>query len=240
MSLPRKTVAPIVAPRAKPGRVQADRSELLAEPGVEGRGGDRVGVLPERVHVLARRGKEERPGPQPEEASPRGKVGLDVGLRGPRMAVLRRAVVGSREQVDVGQEIGRGRPVDAGLDLRRGGVGFERVVGLRGAPNVGKAADLQGVAGVDTGGEGEAGEGEGDRGPSRGRHRGSVLGRTIMAPRDRPFNSTSGGALGTRGRGLRPDDEREGPVPRGVGEWPLGPGAARSGGGGRVRAGEWR
>ena len=144
---------PTVAPQRDPGDVQADRAELLAEPGVERRGGDRVRVLPERVHVLARGGKEERSGPHLDAALSDGEMSLDVGLRRSRVAALRVAVVGPREEMEMGEEDRRGGPVDARLDLGRGGVGLQRVRGFRRAPNVGEAAHLQGVVPADAGRE---------------------------------------------------------------------------------------
>ena len=78
-------------------------------------------------------------------------MGLGVGLRGPGVAVLGLAVVGSGDEMEMGEERRRGRPVDARLDLRRRGVGLQRVVRSGRAAEGAEPADPQGVVALEIG-----------------------------------------------------------------------------------------
>ena len=79
-------------------------------------------------------------------------LSLDVGLRGSDVAAQGMTVVGAREQMKMGDEQRRRRPVHAGLGLGRDLVGLQRVLGPGRATDGGESAHLQGAIAADGGG----------------------------------------------------------------------------------------
>ena len=112
------------ARRPELGRdVEPGEAHLLADPGVHGGERERVGRLPEGVHVLARgRGKEEaRSQAQRERRAELGPV-LEEGLGEAGAPPSRRPWLGAGGRVQPDEDVGGGRPVEAemGFSPRHG------------------------------------------------------------------------------------------------------------------------
>jgi hypothetical protein len=106
--------------------VDADRTELFADPAVQCRGCDRVRRLPKRVDVLARRRQEERAFSQTQAMFAAREVLIEISLHDANASALRVIAFVAREEVHVSAETRRRTPVDADLHLCRKRVVIER------------------------------------------------------------------------------------------------------------------
>ena len=176
-----------------PAQVQPDRSVLLAEPGVEGRGRDGVDVLPQGVDVLERGRQEHQPEARAQTPGHAAGGALDVDLGDAPAAVLGVQVVAAAEEVQVGAELWHRAPVDAELDLRRRLLAEEGAGRLRRGPGDDEAAHLHVVRRGSRGGQGEAARQQRPRQSLQPRfsHDHLPLTRLLLSPRTQAGNGSA-------------------------------------------------